>query len=113
MVQKRTVTAFIYGYGLVLGLVVVTAGLILVHGGSLLNYAYPAMAAVVAIVLINYRPSVYVAYVWWIWLFTPEVRRFVDYQTHYHNVSPVMVAPVLVTTLSLIAVLKRPQFLLR
>jgi hypothetical protein len=113
MVQKRKVTGFVYGYGLILGLAIVTAGLILVHGGSVLNFAFPVLAALVASVLISYRPTAYVAFVWYIWLFSPEVRRFVDYQTHYHSVSPVMITPVLVTGFGLLAVLRRPQFLLR
>jgi hypothetical protein len=98
---------------MVVGLAGVTAGLFLVHGGRLLNFGFPLMATLVAVVLFTTRRSVYAAFVWWIWLFTPLVRRLVDYQTSYHNISPVMVTPLLVTGFALVAVARRPKFLLR
>jgi hypothetical protein len=101
------------GYGLVALLAGLTALLVLIHAGRLLNYGFPLLATAVAAWLSNTRRSVYAAFVWWIWLFTPLVRRLVDYQTTYHSVSPVMVSPILVTGFALVAVLRRPQVLLR
>lgn len=98
---------------MVLGLTALTAALVLVHAGRILNLGFPLMATVVAAVLFIMRPSVYCAYLWWIWLFTPLVRRLVDYQTGYHDVSPVMLTPLLVTSFTLIALLRRPRFLLK
>jgi hypothetical protein len=98
---------------MVIGLTALTAALVLVHGGRILNFGFPLMATVVAAVLFSMRPSVYCAFVWWTWLFTPLVRRLVDYQSGYHNVSPVMVTPLLVTGFTLVALLRQPRFLLR
>jgi hypothetical protein len=113
MANRQSFNEHLRGYALVLFLVVVTMGLILVHAGRALNLGFPLLATSIGGTLIIYRRSVYVAYVWWIWLFTPEVRRLVDFQSGYHSVSPVMVTPILVTSFALIAVLRRPQFLLR
>jgi hypothetical protein len=101
------------GYGMVLGFAAATAALVLIHGGGILNVGFPLMATTVAGALFIMRRSVYVAFVWWIWLFTPLVRRLVDYQTVYHNISPVMVTPLLVTGFALISLLRRPHFVLR
>jgi hypothetical protein len=113
MARRSAVTVIFTGYGLIGLLTGVTALLVLIHAGRLLNYGFPIMAAAVAAALFSTRRSVYAAYVWWIWLFTPLVRRLVDYQTTYHNFSPVIVSPLLVTGLALVAVLRRPQVLLR
>jgi hypothetical protein len=86
---------------------------LLAHAGSVLNLGFPVLAAALALALFIGRPAVYVAFVWWIWLFTPEVRRLVDYQSGYHNLSPVMVTQLLVTSFALTGVLRRRHFLFR
>lgn len=114
--QRRGLTVdkqFIAGYGLVLLFTALTLGLIIIHGGRLLNLGFPILATALAAVLFVSRRSVYIAFVWWIWLFTPEVRRLVDFQTAYHAVSPVMTTPLLVTTFSAITIFRNPRFLLQ
>jgi hypothetical protein len=106
-------TDFLFGYGLVIGFVLATGGLVLVHAGSFLQFAYPMGATSLAVFLYRWRRSVYVAYVWWIWLFTPEVRRLVDFQTRYHSVSPIMITPLLVTLLTMAYLLAKPKAVLR
>jgi hypothetical protein len=54
-----------------------------------------------------------VAFTWWIWLFTPFVRRLVDYQSGYHAISAVMLTPLLVTAIAFIPLLRNPRFFLR
>ncbi len=102
-----------WSYGGVLAFALFTAILILGHAGLILNYAFPLLAASLAGTLFVYRRPTYFAFTWWIWLFSPEVRRFVDFQTHYHTISPVMLSPLLVTVFALIAVIRRPRILLR
>jgi hypothetical protein len=103
--------SFIAGYGLVLLFAVLVALLILAHGGRVLNIGYPAMSLLLAGSLFRYHRSVYVAFVWWIWLFTPEIRRLVDYQSSYHAISPVMLAPLLVTLIAFEPLVRRPYVL--
>ena len=104
-------THFITGYGLVVVFTAAVGMLILVHGGSVLNLTYPLFATLVAGVLFRYQRAVYVAFVWWVWLFTPEVRRLVDFQTGYHSVSQVMLAPLTVTIIAVLSLLLRPYVL--
>ncbi len=100
-------------YWAVVGFALLTLAMVAVHGGAVLNFAFPLLATSLGGALFVYRRSTYVAYTWWIWLFTPEVRRLVDYQTHFHTISPVMLTPMLVTTFALLAIARRPQVLLR
>ena len=85
----------------VAGLAGFTGLMVLLHGGSVLNLAFTPLAVVVALVLYRFHPPLYVAFVMWIWMLTPLVRRLADWQTGFHSLSPIMVAPQLVTTVSL------------
>ena len=105
--------SFIYGYGLVILFIMAVATLVLMHGGSVLQYAYPLGALLLGLFLYLYRRGVYIAFVWWTWLFTPEVRRLVDFQTAFHSLSVVMLTPLLVTLLSFIHVAQRPKQMLK
>ncbi len=100
-------------YGAIVLFALLILALTAVHGGAVLNFGYPLMATSLGGALFVYRRSTYLAYTWWIWLFSPEVRRLVDFQTHFHTISPVMLTPLLVTSFALLAVARRPQFLLR
>jgi hypothetical protein len=104
---------FLAGYGLVLGFALLTLALILINAGGILNFGFPFGATLLAAALFTTRRGVYVSFVWWIWLFTPEVRRLVDYQSSYHSISPVMLTPFLVTGIAMLPILKRPRILLR
>jgi len=87
--------------------------MILLHAGSIVSFGYPILASALAFLLFVSRRSVYVAFTWWIWLFTPFVRRLVDYQTGYHPISPVMITPLLVTSIALLPLVRNPRFILR
>ncbi len=100
-------------YALILGFAGFTALLLAVHGGSVVNYAFPVLAFAVAGAVLMLRPNVYCAFVWWIWIFTPLVRRLVDYQTSYHDISPVMLTPLLVTGYTALSQLRHIRFILR
>ncbi len=113
MTGRRRITGRLAGYGLVAGFAAITLLLLLADAGSVLDYGFPVLAAVVALALFIGRPAVYVAFVWWVWLLAPEVRRLVDYQTGYHNISPIMATPLLVTGFAFFGLLQRPGLLLR
>ena len=106
-------TRFIGGYWLVLFFVLLITGLFAVHGGRVVNVMYPLLGTALGVLLFAYRRGVYVAFVWWVWMFTPEVRRLADYQSGYHQISPIMVTPLLVTMIAGTVILSRPRFLLR
>jgi hypothetical protein len=110
--ERRARSRIFWSYAAIIGFVLFTALLVLAHGGALLNFGFPLLATSLAGALFIYRRSTYIAFTWWIWLFSPEVRRLVDFQTHFHTVSPVMLSPLLVTIFALIAVLRRPRILI-
>jgi hypothetical protein len=112
-IQRRSQRRANWGYLAIVGLAFVTLGLYSVHGGSILNLAFPVMSFVLAGILYVYHRPTYIAFTWWIWLASPEVRRLVDFQTAYHSISPVMLSPLLVTSIAFIQVLRRPGYFRR
>lgn len=65
---------------------------------------YPTLALVTAVVLLWRRPVRYIAFMWWVWFLTPEVRRLVDYHVGHTEASVVMLAPFLVTGVALVGI---------
>lgn len=110
---RRDQNKILWSYSAIVAFALFTALLVLGHGGSLLQYAYPLLAACLGGALFYYRRSTYFAYSWWIWLISPEIRRLVDFQTSYHSISPIMVTPLAVTGFSFLAIMLRPRILLR
>jgi len=104
---------FLAGYGLVVGFALLTLAVILIHAGTVLNFGFPLLAAMLGAVLFITRRGVYVAFVWWIWLFTPLVRRLVDFPSGYHSLSPVMLTPLLLTLFGTFAIAARPRIVLQ
>ena len=84
-----------------LALVGATIGLVAVGGGSILNLAFTPMALGVGIFLFIRTPTRdYVSFCLWLWMLAPLVRRLADWQSGFHVISPIIVAPLLVTLLS-------------
>jgi len=90
----------------ILVLILVTVLGILAHGGSVLRYAFPAGAFAVGLFLYLRYPLLYLSFTWWIWFLTPLVRRLIDYQSGWQEPSPVLLAPFLVTFITLITFVK-------
>lgn len=109
--ERRARSRMFNSYAAIVAFALFSAVLVLGHAGSLLNFAFPLLATALAGALFIYRRSTYIAFTWWIWLFSPEVRRLVDYQTHFHTISPVILTPLLVTGFAFIAILRRPRIL--
>jgi len=103
----------VYGYGLMAALALFTIALTSVHAGSILNLAFPGLAFGIGFLLFFYDRAIYFSFAWWIWLFAPEVRRLVDFQIGYQPESPVIITPLLVSSIALITFLQRPGFLLQ
>jgi hypothetical protein len=75
-------------------------------GGGILNLAFPAMSLAVGGFLYFRHPILYISFTWWLWFLTPLVRRLVDYRSGYTNASPLLLAPYLVTAVTLVTVLQ-------
>jgi hypothetical protein len=96
-----------------IGFALLSGVMIVGHAASILNFAFPVLAACLAYFLYVYYRSSYVAFTLYIWLFSPLVRRLVDWKTSYHTVSPVMLAPLAVTGIAFAIIMMRPRILLK
>ncbi len=94
------------GWAAILGFIALVLGGLAAHAGSLMQMLYPLAALVVGLLLYWRYPVLYLGFAWWLWLLTPEVRRVVDYQSAWEPENPVMLAPILVTALAGLTVLR-------
>ncbi|CAN7678981.1 glucose-6-phosphate isomerase [Paraburkholderia sp. SIMBA_054] len=79
----------------------VTAMLIVGHQGTVLTLAFPVLSIAVGFWLYFKAPAKYVGYMWWLWFLSPEVRRFADWSNGtYTSASPVQIAPLAVSMIS-------------
>ncbi len=67
---------------------------------KLMNLYYPVLALCVGVFLFFKFPIFYISFTWWIWIFTPLIRRLVDFRSAFTDPSPVLLAPILVTLLT-------------
>ena len=81
-----------------------TVALILAGAGKILNLAFPAGALAVGAFLYFRYPILYNGFMWWIWFLVALVRRLADYHSSYTEPSPLLLAPYLVTGVTIITV---------
>jgi hypothetical protein len=86
----------------------VTASVVCALAGPawLVPLALPALALAAAAYLYLVAPASYLAFTWWVWLLTPAVRRMVDLQLGWSSISPIMLAPYLVSAVGVVALLR-------
>jgi hypothetical protein len=73
---------------------------------SILNLAFPIATLAVGTLLYFRYPLIYSSFSWWIWLLAPFVRRLVDYRSGYTEPSPILLAPFLVSSITIITFIK-------
>jgi hypothetical protein len=73
---------------------------------NLLRVAIPAGAVFVGVVLYINRPIRYVEYSLWLWFLTPLMRRLIDWRLGYADPNFVLLAPLLVSGVAGIALLR-------
>src|SRR3954453_12377989 len=82
------------GHLLGLGLTVGTFLAALVGLAPVVYLAFPLGSVVIAGRLLWYRRDYdFLAYVGWLWLLTPFLRRVIDWKTTYHADSLILIAP--------------------
>ena len=74
--------------------------------GAILNLLFPLGALIVSIFLYIRYPILYLGFTWWLWFLTPLIRRLADYHGSFTNPSPILLAPLLVTLVSSITLVK-------
>lgn len=88
-----------------------SSSVILVGGGSALNLLFAPTALLIGLYLYLRFPSRdYIAFCYWLWMLTPFIRRLADWQSGFQPISPIMVAPVLVSSLTLLTLARTTRF---
>ncbi|MGH6920553.1 MAG: O-antigen ligase family protein [Geminicoccaceae bacterium] len=100
-------------WGLVVGFTAVVTGLLAGGLGHIVELVFPAAAAVVGATLYFRHPTLYLGFAWWLWFLTPEVRRLVDYQIGWNEISSIMIAPYLVSGMAALTLVRCVPQLLR
>ena len=77
----------------IVAVLVVTAGILMSPASSLLLFAFPLMAFLLADYLYRRNLSLYVGAVCWLWFLTPLLRRLVDYRVGWIPSTAVLLAP--------------------
>jgi hypothetical protein len=97
---------------LAIGVFVLLSGVLLAAGlGKVLNYAYPALAVLVGIYLFSKHSVLYVGFTWWLWFLSPLVRRLSDHRSSFTDPSPILLAPFLVSLITLMVIFQyAPSF---
>jgi hypothetical protein len=97
---QRVETRFLTSERLVVaGSGLLTAGLIAIKPG-VVHYEFPAIALVVGAYLYRKNPVSYVSFTLWLYFLSPLIRRVVDFRSSWMNPSPILLAPLLVTSLT-------------
>jgi hypothetical protein len=88
------------------GFVALTLAAMATRNAAVLTLLYPATALVTGALLYFRNPPLYLAFGWWIWLLTPEVRRIAQFYSGWSDKDPIMLAPFLVSALCGFTVLR-------
>lgn len=91
----------------ILGLALFSILCILVRAGGILRLAFPAGCFLVGVFLYWRYPLLYIGFTWWIWFLAAFVRRLIDVQAGWLDPNPVLLAPFLVTIVSLATLAKQ------
>lgn len=80
-------------------------------GGRALSVSYPVGCFVVALIAYARSPRTYVALTWWLWVFTPLLRRIFDFRYGYHPTSSLLLGPLLASAIAVFTLLRRRRML--
>jgi len=90
----------------ILSLVLVIALGLLIGAGKFLILVFPAGCLAVGLLLYLHYPILYVGFTWWMWFLAPLVRRLIDYQSGYITPGTWNLAPLLVTSISFVTLVR-------
>ncbi|MEA5571600.1 O-antigen ligase family protein [Calothrix sp. UHCC 0171] len=87
-------------------LVLFTAVCLIGGIGSIFRPAYILLSFAVGVLLYARYPTFYLGFTWWMWFVTPFVSRVIDFRTAFDESRLLLVAPYLVTLITLYGCLK-------
>lgn len=70
--------------------------------GKAVTLAFPAAAVSLGLFLYFREPLLYNGFVWWMWFLSPFIRRLADWKSGFTNPSLILLAPYLVSLITLI-----------
>jgi hypothetical protein len=85
----------------ILVLIVLTALCIVAGAGSILRPLFPLGSLGVGVFLYRRYPVLYLGFTWWLWILTPLAARLVDYRSGWDSQRLMLVAPYLVSLITL------------
>ena len=86
----------------ILGLLLITALCLAAGLGKILNIIFPAGSFGVGLFLYLRYPILYVGFTWWVFFLTPFIRRVSDFRSGFTDPSPILLAPLLVATITIV-----------
>ena len=86
----------------ILGLLLITTLCLAAGLGKVLNIIFPAGSLAVGLFLYLRYPILYVGFTWWVFFLTPFVRRVSDFRSGFTDPSPMLLAPLLVATITIV-----------
>lgn len=86
----------------ILGLLLITALCLAAGLGKVLNIIFPAGSFAVGLFLYLRYPILYVGFTWWVFFLTPFIRRVSDFRSGFTDPSPMLLAPLLVATITIV-----------
>lgn len=119
MVERQTIAAYpptvwdkfglqpVPAWTAILSLSIFTTLCLLVKAGAVLRFVFPLGSFLVGLFLYRKYPLMYVSYTLWIWFLTAFVRRLVDFQSGWQDPNTILLAPFLVTFISVITLLRK------
>lgn len=78
----------------------------LLIGGSIAIVTFPLGSLAVGWFLYRRYPLFYGSFTWWMWIVGPLIRRIIDFRCGYLTPGPWILAPLLVTAISILTLLK-------
>lgn len=95
-----------FAWALILSFGFVTFAGTFVGLARLMNLFFPLGSLCVGLFLYFRFPILYVGFTWWLWILTPLIRRLVDYRSTFSDPSPILLAPLFVTLITGLTVLR-------
>ena len=86
----------------ILGLLLITSLCLAAGLGKVLNIIFPAGCLGVGLFLYLRYPILYVGFTWWVFFLTPFIRRVSDFRSGFMDPSPILLAPLLVTMITIV-----------
>lgn len=84
------------------GLIIFSAVAVLAGAGSILRLVFPLGSLGVGLFLYGKYPNLYVGFTWWLWFITPWLRRVIDFRSGWDGSGVILIAPFLVTLITII-----------